>query len=306
MTHQQLPFVPATELAGLLAGSFQDISAKVASALREESHNLFGGQAVQVLGVFPEHVVILSDAGDVSRVRYESSAAGAIYFTGTEHLPVTVVTQKNVRRFVQKEARAAADLFIRGLTAQANEKVQALAPLIDAANVISDDDLLRSMTESRADRPWKTLMEDRKDRVSVLVEGVELPTPLAPKFSKLYDGSTKPSELPHYKTLVQDDVEHLLGRLTAVESQATSALQTVRSVKEQAVQEGGEAAIASLESFVTDLLADVSQVKEFVVEATAEFGQVDRIAKVFDSIASEVASFEVAGAFAAKLAARLN
>ena len=306
MTHQQLPFVPAAELAGLLAGSFQDISAKVASALREESHNLFGGRSVQVLGVFPDNVVILSDDGGVARIRYESSAAGAIYFLGTEHLPVTVVTEKNVRRYVQKEARTAADLFIRGLTAQANEKVAALAPLVDAANVISDGELLQSMQESRADRPWKMLIDSRKDRVSALVESASLPAPLSPKFTKLYDGSTKPSELPHYKTLVQDDVEHLLGRLAAVESQASAALQTVREIREQAVQEGGEEAITSLESFVTDLLADVSQVKEFVVEATAEFGQVDRIAKVFDSIASEVASFEVAGAFAAKLAARLN
>ena len=306
MPQQLLPFVPAAELAGILAGSFQDTTVKVADALREEAHNLFGGRSAQVLGVFSDAVVVLAEGGDVLRVRYEKGTTGAVYFTGSEVLPVTVVTQKNVRRFVQNEARVAADLFIRGLTAQANEKVSAIAPLVDALNVMSDEEVLQSFAESRSSHQWHALVEERRQYIQPLLEGETLPEPLAPKFSRLYDGSTKSEELPGFEALVTDDVEHLISRLAAVESQATAALQTARTVREQAAREGGEEVVATLEAFAADLLADVTKVKEFVVEASTEFGRVDRIAKVFDSIASEVASFEVAGAFAAKMAARLN
>jgi hypothetical protein len=306
MPQQLLPFVPASELAGVLAGSFQDTTVKVADALREEAHSLFGGRTAQVLGVFPDAVVVLAEGGDVLRIRYEKGTTGAVYFTGSEVLPVTVVTQKNVRRFVQNEARTAADLFIRGLTAQANEKVSALAPLVDALNVMSDEEVLQSFSESRSAHQWHALIEERHQYIQPLLEGETLPEPLSPKFSRLYDGSTKPAELSGFEALVTDDVEHLISRLVAVESQAAAALQTARTVREQAAREGGEEVVATLEAFAADLLADVTKVREFVVEASTEFGRVDRIAKVFDSIASEVASFEVAGAFAAKMAARLS
>lgn len=306
MPHPMLPFVPAAELSSLLTGSFQDTTSRVADALREESHSLFGGRDAQLLGVFPDYAVVLTDDGNVAKMRFESSASGSVYFTGTEFIPVTVVTEKNLRRYVQKEASAAADLFLRGLTDRANDKIRDLAPLVDAASVVSDDEILQSFSESRSERMWRNVTDSRKSHVTALLEGSELPAALAPKFSKLYDGSTGADELPRFAALVTDDVEHLLGRLASVESQASSALHTARMVRDAAVAAGGEAAIAALEAFASDLLSDVTQVKEFVVEATTEFGKVDRIAKVFDSIALEVASFEVAGAFAAKMAARLN
>jgi hypothetical protein len=306
MTRSVLPFVPSIELAQLLAGSFQDTTARITSALRTEASNLFAGQSAQLLGVFPSFVVALVGEAELVRVKYALSESGEVYFTGTSDIDLTVVTEKNLHRFIRQEARAAADLFLRGLVDQANEKIVALAPLVDQASSVTDEDILKSFAESREGLLWKTTLSERADKVQKFLGEDKLPAPLSAKFKRLYDGSTAKAEMDTFKALVQDDVAHLISRLSAVEASTTSALHAIRLVRERAIQEGGEEAITSLEAFASDLLSDVTQVREFVVEAVAEFGSVDRIAKVFDSVASEVTSFEVAGAFVAKTVARLT
>jgi len=306
MTRSVLPFVPSIELAALLAGSFQSTTSRIADALKSEASKLFSGRGVQLLGVFPDSALVLVGESEVSRLRYSMSEVGEVHFTGTSDVDITVVTEKNLQRFIRTEARAAADLFLRGLITQANEKIVALAPLVDHAAAMSDEDILKSFAESRADRLWRVTLNDRAENVQKFLGEDKLPAPLSAKFKRIYDGSTTASELEGFKPLVHDDIQHLVSRLSAVEATATSALHAIRIVREQAIQAGGEEAIASLEAFASDLLSDVTQVKEFVVEAVAEFGSVDRIAKVFDSIASEVASFEVAGAFVAKTVTRLT
>lgn len=306
MTRSVLPFVPSIELAEALAGSFQVTTARVAAALKSEAAKLFSGRGAQLLGVFQDSTLVLVGESEVVRLRYSLSESGEVHFTGTSDVDLTVVTEKNLHRYIRQEARAAADLFLRGLVDQANAKIVALAPLVDQASAVSDEDILKSFSESRAERLWKTTLTERADKVKKFLGEDKLPAPLSPKFGRLYDGSTSTAELDGFKALVHDDVQHLVSRLSAVEATATSALHAIRLVREQATREGGEDAIASLEAFASDLLADVTQVKEFVVEASTEFGSVDRIAKVFDSIASEVASFEVAGAFVAKTVTRLT
>lgn len=306
MTRTVLPFVPSIELAEALAGSFQVTTVRVAAALKEEAPRLFAKRTAQLLGVFPDSILVLVGEGEVLRVRYAMSEAGEVHFTGTSDVALTVVTEKNLQRYVRNEARVAADLFMRGLVDQANARIAALAPLVDQAGVMSDGDILKSFAEGRTDRLWKTTLSARAEKVKLFLGEDKLPPPLQPKFGRLYDGSTAPSEMDGFKALVQDDIEHLVSRLSAVEATASAALQSIRLVREQAIREGGEEAISSLEEFASDLLADVVKVKEFVVEAVAEFGSVDRIAKVFDSIASEVTSFEVASAFVAKTVTRLT
>lgn len=297
------PFIPEHELTSLLKGSFQETSILVSEALKEEQKRLGD---VRLVATFPKHVVVMSEAGEAYKLGYELSASGNVHFTKQEPLDVTVVTERNLRKYVQNEAKEAVDLFLKGLSSQANERIAAILPLVDESAFVSDEELIGSFVESRSqDRDWKKLIASRKESVrGYLGEGVDI-TALQPKFKKLYDGSTSAAELPTFKTLVGEDVDYVVVRLNAVRKNAEAALHTIRSVRDAAVAEGGESTIGMLEAFASDLLNDVKSVEEFVSEARNEISRVDLLAKVFDSLAEEVASFEVAGAFAAKMAARL-
>ena len=299
------PFIPAEELSTLLRGSFQETSILVAEAIRSEKR--FGNSPVHLVATHPKHVVLMSEQGEAFRVGYEISENGTVHFTKQESLPVTVVTEANLRQYAHREAKAAVDLFLGGLTERANEKIAALLPHVDAAVALSDDELVASFRESREQaRVWKQLIAEKGEGIKqYLGESAPTAPELKPKFKKLYDGSTSKAEFPTFKGLVHEDVQHLLSRLDAVQQQAESALHAIRSVKESVVATESAEAVMSLESYAADLLDDVNTVRQFVSESVAELGQVDLLAKVFDSIASEVSAFEVAGAFAAKMATRL-
>lgn len=305
MENSMSPFIPAAELASLVKGSHQDVALRLADEIKTESKR-FGTSPAQLVATFDSHVIVMNEAGDVFRVGYETANSGKVHLTTQESLPVTVVTEKSLRTFVQAEAKAAADLFLKGMTKQANAKIASLFPLMDATLAASDDEIIGEFTESRKQaRVWKGLLEGRTEQIRSYLSEDKLPAPLAPKFKKLYDGATTRDELPTFKPLVHSDMGGLIARLAAVEAQAQQALHQLATVKEEAEMAGGLEAVNQLEQYASDLLADVSEVKGFAEEAVRDFSQVDLVAKVFDSMASEVASFEVAGAFTAKMASRL-
>jgi hypothetical protein len=301
------PFVPATELKALLKGSYQDVGLKVRLAVQENAPT-FGNKPVQVLGLFADHLLVLAESSNtVVKVGYGTDSEGKVCFTSHTALPTTVVTEQSVREYVRKQSKVAADLFLKGHVAQAQEVIEAIAPLVDSNSAETDEDIVSKFLEHREQpHPWKVFVNAKKD---ALIEGVlsdvSFPEALRPKFAALYDGATAKNELPSYGGLVRSDMGVLHKRLTTVQEQVQGALQQIKDAQPAAVAEGGSQAITALETLTTDLLNDVTQVRTFVQEAVQDFSQVDLLAKVFDSIAAEVAAFEVAGAFAVKMATRL-
>lgn len=303
MAQAFVPFIPEEELSALLDGSFQQLTASFAEAVKSDSA-LFGDKPVHLLGVFADYGLVLSEEGLLYKAPYEKTAEGDVRIIDAVPHTATVVTEANVRKYVQAEAQAAADLFIKGHVSRAQEKISAISSLVDAASSRSDEELLQLFSESRAEaRLWKTTVEDSKEELFSYLGEDYAASPLQPKFRKLTDGTVNAEELPKYKTLVQDDVSHLVSRLDVVAEQAKAALLAASAHSEEVGQE--DETIESLKKFSSDLLADVSQVRDFVAEATEEFTRIDLIAQLFDSIAAEVASFEVAGSFAAKTATSL-
>lgn len=300
------PFIPAEELSGLLRGSFQETSILVSEAVKAEKQR-FGNTPAHVVATFPEYAVVMSESGMAFRVGYGISEDGTVHLTKQEPLSVRVVTEENLRKYVQQEAKAAVDLFLSGLTDRANEKISALLPLADAGFTASDAEVIASFAESRKqDRLWKQLLAERGEGIKeFLAESAPSAPELKAKFKKLYDGSTTADELPTFKGLVQEDAGHLMSRLDRVKAQAEAALHVLRTFIDEAADHGGTDVFDTLESYTNDLLADVRAVQEFVTESMAEFSRVDLLAQVFDAVASDVASFEVAGAFASKMATRL-
>lgn len=297
------PFIPAHELQTLVKGSHQDLTARIAAAVTES----FTSQRVQVLATFNTHAIALSESGTVHKITYECALDGSVQLLKNEELPVTVVTDKTLRRYVQREAADAVGLFLKGLTAQANAKIAALAPLAEAVDLKSDLEIVCRFDESRAvATPWKLLVESRKAAITSYLSEVALPEPLQERFGALYDGSTPSDELPVFEPLVLKDMDVLLTRLAAVEEQSRKSLELLGAIKEAAIAEGQAEAVDQIELLASDLLRDVASVREFAQDAVSEFKQVDLLARVFDSVATEVASFEVASAFAHTVATRLH
>lgn len=298
------PFIPAVDLAALSQGSHQDMAVRLATALKGEAKR-FSGESAAILATFDTHVVVMTEGGSVFRLQYERAANGDIHFVKQEAVDVPVVTDRSVRQYVRSQAYEAVDLFLKGLVSQAHSKIAAILPLADASMANSDAESLAAFMESRKTQGgWQRFMAGRKPQVLEYLGENSIPAPLQPKFKKLYDGATGADELPNFKGLVQSDMTTLVTRLVAVEEQARTALEMFRSVRASAGN-GDHPALSQLEAYANDLLADVTQVKSFAEEASGNFKQVDLLAKVFDSMSAEVASLEVAGAFAAKMASRL-
>jgi hypothetical protein len=301
------PFVPVEDLKRVTKGSHQEVILALVEALQTRLSE-FGNKPVHLLSTFKDHVVVLSEANNtVMKVAYSFDVEGRVHFTKHTPLNVPVVTESNLRTYVRNEAKAAAGLFLSGYTARANAKIEAIAGLVDSEAFLDDDAIVNGFLEARENpRQWKQFIAEKKDTLlEGVLRGVELPAPLKPKFVKLYDGATAKEELPAFKGLVHSDISTAIKRLNAVEEQVGAALTQIRTIKAGSAQLSAHPAGLALENTTSDLLDDVRSVRDFLLEATEQFAQVDLVAKVFDSVAAEVATFEVAGAFAAKMATRL-
>lgn len=289
----------------LQRGSHQELVSRVAEAVQADLLR-FGG-AAHLLATFDTgRAVVMAESGDVYSVKFSVAKDGNIELGPQELMDANGVTEKTLRKFVRAEAKAAVDLFLQGLTDRANEKIARLLPLVDYSMSLSDTEVVEDFAESReVPRLWKATVEARKPAiVASLDEGV-LPPALQPQFADLYERRLPAEELGGKRPQVVGQVQELLLRLMAVEEQADMALNALSAVRPTAMAEGGAESYKQLEDYARDLRADVNSVKTFVEEALSDFKGVELLARVFDAVAGEISSFEVAGAFAAKMTSRL-
>ena len=291
------PYIPEADLATIVRGSQQEVLRKITRELGENLSR-FGGQPVTVMASFDESVVVLTDSNDVVRVGYELDSAGRVHLTRQEVLPITVVTEQNASRYLRQKALEAADLFLKGYAEAANRIVASLAPVAEAHQGVPASDIVTGYTQSLSESAWREVFAKTSDSMRSILSEETLPDPLAPKFRKLYDGSTEKAELPAFEGLVRADTDHLIARLATVEASVVDAIHRLALKGEKTEADG-----AAVE-FAESLLSDVRRMMGLVSEAAEDFA-VDEIARVFDAMATEVASFEVASAFVAKTALRL-
>ena len=284
------PFLPAEAVESLLKGSHQHLAVRLTEAVQASLSQYQWGEA-HLLATFDKKAVVMSDAGDVYSLPF-TEERGELVLGTPQMLPVAGITSKNLRRFVQQEAKAAVDLFLQGFTSKAHEKISQLRPLVDASTMLSDEEIVENFVAKRAEGTrWKALIESRATQVTTLLGEDASSGPVQAQTSDL-EGT-------------QQGMGEILARLGVVEEQARLALQTLGALKDAAAAEGGAAAFQQLAEYTADLHKDVRAVMDFAEEALRDFKQVDLLAQLFDSMAGEVASFEVAGAFAAKMASRL-
>lgn len=301
-------FVPRDEVLKLTKGSFEHLAVRVEQAVKTEKARLFENAEVQVLGTFAKHAVVLTDAGKVFHAQFEESASGEIRFISAVEADAVVVPRDSMSKFLKKEAKAVADLYLKGLVSEANRRMNQLAKLVDANAVFDDGKIVENFIEELTrDTDWRRQVSAETGSVrQVLGEVVEelSSKKLRAKFFKLYDGSLSGAELEHYRGLVNEDLGHLMGRVEAVREQTLESISKLREVVEK-VPESERETVRAFEGFVAEFSADLVSLPGALSETVQGVESVGALGKLFDAVAEELLRYEVAGAFAVQMTNRL-
>lgn len=302
-------FVPREEILKLTSNSFEHRAVKIEAVVKQEKQRLFDNAEPQVLGTFDKYAVILTDAGKVYRVQYEEAASGNLHLLSATLMNAAVYPREAMPSYLRKEAKAAADLFLKGMVGEANKKISQLAKLMDETTVYEDDKIVDPLLASIVStRMWKQAIGEKTDADLKQVLGESYgkidSQKLRAKFFKLYDGSMQGSELEKYRGLVNEDVGHLMGRMDVVFDQALKSVGTLREFSEK-VRDDERETVSAFVAFVEDLAEDVRQVKKTVAETLQGVDSVSSLGRLYDTLAEELLRYEIAGGFAVQMTTRL-
>lgn len=302
-------FVPREEILKLTSNSFEHRTVKIEGAVKQEKSRLFDNAEPQVLGTFDKYAVVLTDDGKIYRVQYEEAASGNLHVLAASLMNATVYPREAMPTYLRKEAKAAADLFLKGMVAEAAKKVAQLTKLMDETTVYDDDKIVDPAIASIvSSRLWKQTIESKTDAdlKQMLGEAYDKidSQKLRAKFFKLYDGSLSGSELEKYRGLVNEDVGHLMGRMDVVLDQALKSVGTLREFSEKVTDDQRET-VSAFASFVEDLAEDVRQVKKTLAETLQGVDAVSSLGRLYDTLAEELLRYEIAGGFAVQMTTRL-
>jgi hypothetical protein len=301
-------FVPREEILKLTKGSFEHLSARIEKVVSEEKSRLFENANVQVLATYPAHVVVLTDAGKVFSTKYEESAAGELRLISAVEIDASIYPRQSMGKYLRKEARAVADLYVKGLVAEAALKMSQLARLVDADAALDDQQVVETFaSQLLRSRSWRSAIAERTEQVGeVLGESYSeiSANKLRAKFFKLYDGSLSDAELENYRGLVNEDLGHLMKRIHAVRERTLESVSRLREVATK-VPEAHQETVATFEAFVNDLVTDLTELPDGLAETIQGVESVGALGKLYDTVAEELLRYEVAGGFAVQMTNRL-
>lgn len=302
-------FLPREEILKLTSNSFEHRAVKIEGAVKQEKARLFNNAEPQVLGTFDGYAVVLTDDGKVFRVQYEQATSGNLHLLSAQPVSATIYSREALPTFLRKEAKEAADLFLKGFVAEANKKVAQLAKVMDETVVWEDDKIIDPLIASVVGtRAWKQALEaktetDLKQMLGESYDQIDSQK-LRAKFFKLYDGSVAGPELEKYRGLVNEDVGLLMGRMDVVLDQALKSIGSLREFSDKVGDDQRETVTAFV-AFVEDLAEDVRQVKKTFAETLQGVEAVPALGRLYDTIAEELLRYEIAGGFAVQMTTRL-
>jgi len=301
-------FLPREEILRLTTGSFEHKTVQIETAIKNEKARLFENSDPQVLGTFPTHVVVMTAAGKMFRAKYEVSDSGVVHVLAVESVKADIYPRAAMPSFLQKEAKVAADLFLKGSVTEANKKVAQLVKLVDETRSYDEKDIVNSFVESlSADRLWRRALTTRASEVKAALGEAfaQFDTnKLRAKFFKLYDGSLSEASLEQYRGLVNEDLGRLTERLDAVLSQSLGSVGSLREISVTMADPQNEA-MTAFGSFAEDLVDDLRTTKQQLAETVQGVNGVGARGKMYDSLAEEILRFELAGAFVVQMTNRL-
>jgi len=302
-------FLPREEILRLTTGSYEQLSVRIETAIKGEQARLFENAEPEVLGTFPGYAVVQTSAGKLFRAKYECADSGAVHVLSAEPLKANIYAKAALPTFLRDEAKAVADLFLKGSVAEANKKVSLLVKLVDETRSYDETAIVASFVERLStDRLWKRTVAARATEMrTMLGESYEQfdSNKLRAKFFKLYDGSlSSEKSLESYRGLVNEDLGKLTDRLNTVLTQTLGSVGSLREIV-VATADSSNATMAAFGSFAEDLVDDIRTIKQHLEETVQGVGGVDARGKMYDSLAEEILRFELAGAFVVQMTNRL-
>lgn len=302
-------FVPREEILKLTSNSFEHRATQIEEVVRQAKDRFFGGAEPQILGTFDSHAVVLTDDGKVFQVQYEDTAQGAPHLLGVSPVSAAVYSRETLPTYLRKEAKQAADLFLKGFAAESLKRIAQLAKQMDENSVYTDDQIVDPLVATvLQSKLWKKQIGEKTESELKQLLGESFDQidtqKLRSKFSKLYDGSVSDSEQEKYRGLVNEDVSHLHERLNAVLDQALQSIGTLRGIAEKVADDQRETLTAFV-SFVEDLAEDTRQVKKSFLSALQGVESVGTLGRLYDTLAEELLRYEIAGGFAVQMTTRL-
>lgn len=304
-------FIPASELRRLAEGCYEHVVSQVHSLVKENSSRLFGRQVeVDLVGTFPTSAFVLSEDGEVARVKFERAENGSLVLTGHEPVRVAAFSEDTVEDYARSQVRRAVRSWQEGRVSEAQRLIAEVAPYVDARPAKNDDKIVEALvTAYQASRPWRLLLKERRNSIynvlgKTAVEQVLGSSP-RPKFRLLHDGTLQESERIGYADLLQSDFGYLTTRveslLDLVESHYGTLVRVIRSEEFKA-----EESITTLVSFTEDLISDLRRLTQITGDAPKQIMKIESLARLYDTLVAGFGEYEIAGQFIETMSKRLQ
>jgi len=303
-------FVPVEEIRRFTEGSYEHLIARLSEVVQKDRKRLFGEDdlSVRVLGTFKEHAIVAGGNGTFVRVRFEASERGEPSLVGVEPIAVEVFESSDIHRYVNREALRVVDALLSGAATEAGERLRSIVPLVGKTKARTESQVVEGvLADLRADRPWKRLYEERAPRLKFFLGEAVVQTleghRATPKFGKLLDMAE--AEVEGYRDLVLSDLQFLAERLLVLHGQASDNLEALGQI-DASGEEGGPEALTALVHFTNDFVEDLRVAHRVAAEVPNHVHNVGALGRVYDTITEQLHQYEVAGAFVAGMAAKLQ
>jgi hypothetical protein len=303
-------FVPISEIRKLAEGSFEQTAVTLSQVVENSSKQIFGEDVVcELIGTFPDTALVLSENGDVARIRWSRNEQGNPQITGHEPVKVSRYSSENRGDYVRQEVRRAVRSWMEGRVDEAKGIIAEVAPYAVGAPSQDPSKVVEALAvELKAPRPWRVLLQSRSEQIRPMVGEAAIrkieEEKVAPKYGPLYNGRLAESEILSYRDLVEGDFVYLTTRVGALKDLVESSYDAVRSVvRSEELKE--EEAIKVFVTFSEDLIADLRRLQKIVSEATTQISKLDSLGKLHDTIVEHEADYAVASRFVEAMSSRL-
>lgn len=296
-------FIPRDQVTNLTEGSYENLIRKLALVVAASSEKLFGRKVeTSLIGTFSGYGLAESVDGSVARFQFETSASGQVVLTAITPVRLTSLSMED---YVASQTRSTVDALLVG---QVNEAYTALRPVLpmltERTKIRSQQSVASGVMESfTSDRPWRKYYTEKAGSIYGYVKesGIDPETlRLAPKFTRLYDGSISGQELNQYNLLVQSDFDHIASKYGQL------ATTVAESVKKLAAARGAQFIMGEdfgvIRNFAEDFLSDLESTVRGFVEARQQVFEVGSFGGIYDAAAKEFFRFQITGAFLNKIA----
>lgn len=294
------------EMRRLREGSYEDKVSRIQTAvLASASDHFVEGSTVEVLATHPDKAIVTAD-GHFFEVRLAETTGKEVRIVGVSPLKVEAYDKDNLSHYVQREAQEAVDLFMRGSTQAAVDRILAAVPYINKSTASNDYSLESVQSEISKNASWKKTLTERSQEIKKLIrtqlgQGA-IEAPREAKFRLLHE-ETDREKLTGYKNLVSEDLDNVIHQITTLWEDAVEA----REVAGSAVEGHEDTILSVFSSFVSGLVEDLQSLGErATVASAASRGDVAAQSKLHDMLIEGLRPYEVGTRFAVAVAQRLD